>query len=337
MEFIALAAKENDCGRRLDRIARRVFVSQPLSKIYEYIRKGFIRVNRARVEPHTLVAQGDLIECAAFLFENDKNARASLAPSTPRAAANPAGADVLPVLFKNECVLVINKPRGITAHSSTKAPALWHNGAPSVSEWLLAHHGGAESLSFVPSPLHRLDKNTTGILVCSQNRLGAQWFSGALKNRLVQKTYLTLVEGIVNGAQTWEDFLCRENAAPQSAVTRVKPLAWGTLGAKTVTLLELILETGRKHQIRKQSALRGFPLLGDTRYGGSIWKTDSAPSAHTYFLHARSIRFPLNNPPRFPPVITAPLPQDFSRLASLLGWTEGAHTISMASPYEKNL
>jgi 23S rRNA pseudouridine955/2504/2580 synthase len=337
MEFIALAAKENDCGRRLDRIARHVFVSQPLSKIYEYIRKGFIRVNHARAEPQTLVAQGDLIECAAFLFENDRNARASLAPAIPRAAPNPSGAALFPVLFKNECALVINKPRGTVVHSSAKTAALSHNGTLSVSEWLLAHHGGEESLSFAPSPLHRLDKNTTGILVCSQNLLGAQWFSDALKNRLVQKTYLALVEGIVNGAQTWEDFLCRENAAPQSAVTRVKPLAWGTLGAKTVTLLELILETGRKHQIRKQSALHGFPLLGDTRYGGSIWKTDSAPSAHTYFLHAHSMRFPLNNPPHFPPVITAPLPQDFSRFAALLGWREGSHTISMASPYEKNL
>ena len=336
MEFIELAAQENDNRRRLDRIARRVFVSQPLSKIYEYIRKGLIRVNRARAEPHTLVCEGDIIECAAFLFENPQDARARLAGETRlRAAAHAADANAFPVLFKNECVLVINKPRGTAVHARAAADCS-HNGAPSVSEWLKETYAGEQSLSFVPAPLHRLDKDTTGILVCSQNLVGARWFSGALKNRLVEKTYLALVEGCVSGAGTWQDALSRENAPPQTAVTRVKPLAWGTLGKKNVTLLELILETGRKHQIRKQSALHGFPLLGDTRYGGAIFEADGARPPHTYFLHAHRIRFARDNPARLPPLITAPLPKDFSRLAALLGYG-GVHTISMASPYEKNL
>jgi 23S rRNA pseudouridine955/2504/2580 synthase len=327
MEFITLEAQEDDSERRLDRIMRRALPSKPLAKIYECIRKGFIRVNHKRASARTLVVRGDLIECAAFLFET----KSALPPASPKIMS------AIPVLFQNEFVVVVDKPRGIAVHPNSKIPRRANSNTAfnpekeslSVSEWLKAAYGGAESLSFVPSPLHRLDKDTTGILVCSKNLLGARWFSLALKNHLIKKTYLALVEGSARGEQTWEDSLCRQNAPPQTALTRVQPLAWGALGAKTVTLLELTLETGRKRQIRKQSALRGFPLLGDTLHGGSILETGGAP--RTYFLHAISMRFPPCNPLHLPSVITSALPKDFLRLASLLGWKED-QTISMASP-----
>jgi 23S rRNA pseudouridine955/2504/2580 synthase len=292
MEYVFLTAGSDDSGRRLDRIARRVFPGEPLSKIYEHIRKGHIRVNGKIARPRARVYEGDRIECAAFLAQ---------ASGRQEAAPRFSGAEI-GILFENPHLVIINKPRGISSHGGA--------GTLCVSEWVRARRG-AESLSFVPAPLHRLDKHTTGILACSQDLAGARWFSDALKNRLLKKTYLAVVEGNFCGEQTWRDMLPDPN---HEAVTRAKPLASGVIGRCAVTLAEFEIETGRKHQIRKQSAARGFPLLGDTRYGGS-------PVIRPYFLHAREMAFPAGNPLNVPRVITAPLPSDFQNLIAALSMT----------------
>ncbi|GMO54000.1 MAG: RluA family pseudouridine synthase [Treponemataceae bacterium] len=299
MDCIFLTAGKDDSGRRLDRIARRVFPREPLSRIYEHIRKGFIRVNGKISRPDARVREGDCIGYAAFLTRT--SAEREFAPRFACAEID--------ILFENEHLVIINKPRGIFSHLTVRRADIGAK-AFCVSEWIkLRRETARESLSFVPAPLHRLDKDTTGILVCSQDLAGARWFSEALRNRLIRKTYLAVVEGNFHGSQIWRDTMQESGRA---AVTLAKSLAAGVAGGRAVSLAEFEIETGRKHQIRKQSAARGFPLLGDTRYG-----EDSATCG--YFLHAREMAFPADNPLGVPRVIAAPLPDDFQQFLSCAG------------------
>jgi 23S rRNA pseudouridine955/2504/2580 synthase len=300
MDFFLLTAGRGDSGRRLDRIARRIFPGEPLPKIYEYIRKGLVRVNGKTAHPETRIEAGDSIRCAAFLRRG--GAGQGRAEGTGFSAPDISDTADIPVLFKNGELLIVDKPRGILSHGK--------RGEFCVSEWVRAASVESQSLAFVPAPLHRLDKGTSGILVCSQSIEGARWFSLALKNRLIEKKYLALVQGDCPEAE-W-----RDGISGGEARTFVKPLGGGVVGTVRVTLAEFTIATGRKHQIRMQSASRGFPLLGDTRYGGRVF-----PESRAFFLHAYSMRFPKDNPLDIPERITAPLPADFAKIAARLSVT----------------
>jgi 23S rRNA pseudouridine955/2504/2580 synthase len=165
------------------------------------------------------------------------------------------------------------------------------------------------SLSFTSAPLHRLDKQTTGILVCSQSLEGAHWFSSCLLNHKIQKRYLGLAEGKLTSPEDWEDLLDEDGFPPKIAKTRAIPLSQGSYLGKVVTLVEYEIATGRKHQIRAQSVIHGIPLLGDTRYGGArIDETEE------FYLHAWKMGFPPERLTGIPERVTAPLPASYKKM-----------------------
>ena len=95
------------------------------------------------------------------------------------------------------------------------------------------------------------------------------------------------------------------------AVTNAVPVQYGSYKGKPVTLVKYVIETGRTHQIRSQSALHGIPLAGDTAYGGF-----PLPCNQKLFLHALSLKIPADNPVGLPPEITAPVPPEFKTFLS---------------------
>jgi 23S rRNA pseudouridine955/2504/2580 synthase len=153
-----------------------------------------------------------------------------------------------------------------------------------------AYRGRVEpSLSFTPGPLHRLDRNTSGLLVFGKTLVGAREFSRLLREGRIIKIYWAILEGVLEGEETWEDALVRENRITRiagegeggaGALCRIRPLA--VRGGRT--LGEIRLDTGRTHQIRAQAAGRGHPLAGDSKYG--------AREGGGYFLHARQLEIP---------------------------------------------
>jgi 23S rRNA pseudouridine955/2504/2580 synthase len=166
------------------------------------------------------------------------------------------------------------------------------------------------SLSFKPGPLHRLDKPTSGIIVFSTSLAGARSFSALLRSRRIRKTYLALLDGVLDRDETWEDTLVRDKERGKSftmpdtgdknareARTRVYPLAH----TMTATLVKLEIDTGRTHQIRAQAAAHGHPLAGDRKYGGSEQRGG-------FLLHAWMLELP-----EMPRRLLAPLPDNFTR------------------------
>jgi 23S rRNA pseudouridine955/2504/2580 synthase len=318
----------DDGDRRLDRILRKALPNMPLSGIHRLLRKGRVLVNGRPAAAEDRIAAGSIITVPD-----------SVAPPVSRQAPRLSGQHPYPplnILREEADLLVINKPAGLAVH-----------GPASLNDQALAYLAGklSPSLSFRPGPLHRLDKPTSGIIVFSKTLEGARRFSGWIREGRIKKQYLAIVEGAVQGPDFWEDLLVRDGperktrlagegkgenkqagtGAAKTARTRIRPLARGAgtmkagKGEKTYSLILADIETGRTHQIRAQAAARGFPLAGDTNYGGAY-----QPGG--FFLLAWKLELPEGGPgsggtsERRPLTITAPLPERFRlKLEELFG------------------
>ena len=307
MDFTHVTAGQDDDGRRLDTIIRRYLPGQPLSRVYGALRKGLICVDGRRRRQDFRVRAGSDIAIARVLLNEEKHA-----PKTPAA---PLPDDL--VLFRNSDLLILNKPYDLPVQ---KARRDTRSLADMVRDDFAFRRSNGGSLSFRCGPLHRLDRKTTGIVVFSQSLRGAQWFSQAVRAHAVQKKYLALVQNTPDHAQTWEDDVTEKDTPSchfytvsvgengKHAQTTVEPLAAGTFRGIPVTLVECAITTGRKHQIRAQAAAHGFPLLGDTAYGGS-----EIAGTQDFFLHAHRLVIG-ENPLGVPPDIRAAIPDNFAKM-----------------------
>lgn len=206
-------------------------------------------------------------------------------------------------IIKNQYIWIINKPFGLCVQGT-------QDSLDKMIQNEYENSSHKKSLSFKPGPLHRLDKKTTGLLAFSQNLSGARWFSKNIQNHSIQKTYIGIAQGHLNKKVFWSDLInentkkkekksdfktveinCGKPDESKEAHTTASPLIHGTYNGYPITLIRYDIKTGRHHQIRSQSAFHGFPLLGDTAYGGlSLRKNDDL-----FFLHAWELRFPEND------------------------------------------
>ncbi len=306
MNFVHFKAGKDDSGRRFDRIIRRFLSEESISSIYKSLRKGLIKLNGKKCDGSAKVFEDDGIQIADFLVsKNEKASGQNLYKNEKIAKPLPESM----VIFRNEDILILNKPYDIASQGG--------NGKTSLSDMVKSdwefHHQKKDSLSFSPGPLHRLDRKTSGILVFSQSLKGAKYFSEIIKNHTARKIYLGLCQGNLKSKQSWNDEISKTesedsksqkntfktveigagNENSKTAVTHAYPLAHGIFhGAKKteVTLVKYEIETGRTHQIRAQSAKHGFPLLGDTAYGGE--KIDASKYGRDFFLHAAALILP---------------------------------------------
>lgn len=321
MDFTDFSAGKDDDGRRLDRIVRRLLNTDILSPIYKAIRKGLVKVNGAKAKVDTHIHSGDIISVARVLLENKADFSSPIL--APEIEAFQTKKEQFPytILFHNEHILIIDKPYGRTVHGSVDSIE------KAVVRLYTMSDSKQTSLSFKPGPLHRLDGRTTGVLAFSWSLFGAQWFSENIAEHKIKKTYIGIAQGRIKAGEKWVDFITKKHKSAASlstefhtvsvscaadsvsekqAITCAEPLQYGFFCKNPVTIVKYIIETGRTHQIRSQSAIHGFPLLGDTAYGGA-----EIPGKQKLFLHAYSLEIPEKNPLGLPPVITAPLPKPF--------------------------
>jgi 23S rRNA pseudouridine955/2504/2580 synthase len=316
-EGLERIAGPDDAGRRLDKILRVLLEDTSLSAIYTALRKGRILVNGAKVGPELRVAEGDRIFLhsslrTALRTANTFPSRAENARSGKSAgdATLASLADVL--VLATADLIFVNKPRGELSQDAEGEEA----GISSRIRSALSTRSDA-SLSFVPGPLHRLDRNTTGILTFPRSAAGARAFSALVRERKLRKLYLALVDGEAKAETEWRDHITRDESSRMSAISSsgdealafMRPLA----SQKGHSLLLVELRTGLTHQIRVQAASRGLPLSGDAKYGG-------APFSGGYILHAYAIGFREPPFPDVPSFVVAPLPAaSRNRLAGLFG------------------
>ncbi|MBQ0165987.1 MAG: RluA family pseudouridine synthase [Treponema sp.] len=312
MEFVQYRSGMDDEGRRLDKVLRILFPDTPLSNFYSYIRKGLIRINDKKTKQDYHIVCGDMICVARFLNLSRRN------ETTAKTSESLQQQDEIPCVFCNEHILILNKPYDIPVHETGSYKGITLNQIV-----LKKYPGTGNSLAFTPGPLHRLDRKTTGLICFSQSIEGARQFTELLKKHEIRKTYLTIIDGRLTDDLLFSDMLSKaetsdksafytmivtdeKETAPENAkkaITKIHPVASGFYEKKAVTLAEVTIETGRTHQIRSQCASHGYPLFGDSAYGGTRYSC--------LFLHAWKLDIQKPNALGLPGSISSPLPARF--------------------------
>ncbi len=274
---------EDDAGQRLDNLLVRLCKGVPKSHLYQLIRSGQVRVNGRRASPEQRLAAGDRVRIPPIRTAVSVGART--AP-----AARPVE---YPIVLEDEALIAIDKPAGVAVHGGSGV-------ASGVIERLRAARPEARFLELV----HRLDRDTSGLLLVAKKRSALVELQRQLRERETDKHYLAIVAGrwplrTKTLAYPLQRYLTAEGerrvavqAGGREAITRVTGLAHATLGAHALTLVRCKIETGRTHQIRVHLAHAGFPLAGDDKYGDFELNRLLSKSGHKgMFLHAFKLSF----------------------------------------------
>lgn len=316
MDFTDFKTGKNDEGRRLDKVIR-IFLSEVnLSQIYKLIRKGLIKVNNKKTKADYKIQCEDIISIASFLCENkNTNPHTQIKPSENQKTL--ADNQMPKIIFENQHLLIIDKPYDVNVHGDEQSLD------KIISDYYNNNYKNNDnSLSFKTGPLHRLDKKTTGLLAFSLSQEGAKWFTENINNHSIQKKYYSILQGTITNKETWTDFITnendnengfykvsanskKENDNSQEAITIVTPLENLIYKNQPVTFVSIEIKTGRKHQIRSQSALHNHALIGDVTYGSK-----KINESRDFYLCAYELTFP-ENPLNLPEKISIPLPDDF--------------------------
>ncbi len=306
-----LRVDAESAGQRLDNFLLRVLKGVPKSHVYRVISSGEVRLNKGRTSPDSRIKEGDDVRLPPIRLP---------APS----AAPRAPAREFAVLLEDEHLLAINKPAGVAVHGGSGVSS-------GVIEQLRSARPQARFLELV----HRLDKETSGVLLLAKKRSALTHLQDQFRSRLAEKSIGKTYAALVFGA--WPDKLkvldlalhkgldaagerhvrvvAADHADGRRSITLVKvaqrlPGAGGTL-----TLLEVTLKTGRTHQIRVHLASQGHPIVGDPKYGDFARNKAFGREQRfeRMFLHARQLSFA--HPATGERVtLLAPLPADCAAL-----------------------
>ncbi len=312
--MIELTVSADAAGQRLDKFVRRALRDVPLSHVYKMLRTRKVRVNGQRGRAEQVVAEGDRV-----LIRGDEE-RLLAPPSAPAAPA--AGRVPLRVLFEDAHLLAIDKPAGLAAHPGTGIAG------PTVVDAVRAHLRVPPDLppsEFRPSPAHRLDRDTSGVLLVAKTRKAMAGLTAIFtEGHRLRKTYLALAKGKLPRAEGTIDLPLSEHEQTarsralrgvnfQEAVTRYRVLS----AIRDASLVALEIETGRTHQIRRHLQAHGHPVAGDRRYGDFPWNRMARArwGLRRMFLHAW--RLELAHPVGGAPLsLEAPLPEELAAVLS---------------------
>ena len=285
-------------GQRLDNYLLHIAKGVPKSHVYRIVRSGEVRVNRGRVAVDYRLALGDQVRIPPLRIA-----------AQARAAVSPAM--MPPILFEDEHLMAVDKPAGVAAH-----------GGSGVAHGLIERVRAARPHQPFLELVHRLDRETSGILLLAKSRRALVQMHADLREGGIEKRYTTLVKGdwvnqrqhvrlplnkYVNRHGERRVSVDSEGAASHTVVTLLR--RYGNF-----SLLEADLRTGRTHQIRVHLAHLGFPIAGDDKYGDfelnrQLARGGNLPKLTRMFLHAGATGFkhPVTSRPM---ALEAPLPGD---------------------------
>ena len=275
-----LTVGPDGAGQRLDNFLLRLAKGEPQSHVYRIVRSGEVRVNKARASVDRRLVEGDRIRVPPL--------RLAAAPPPPVRAQMP------PVLFEDEHLIAVDKPAGLAAH-----------GGSGIAHGLIEMVRAARPNQPFLELAHRLDRETSGILLLAKTRRALLGLHEQLREGQVDKRYLALVAGDwVNDRQHVRLPLAKRTTA--GGERRVSVDEDEGLAAHTVfnlrhrygpfSLLEAELKTGRTHQIRVHLGHVGFPIVGDGKYGDfelnrRVARGEFGVPLRRMFLHACATRF----------------------------------------------
>ena len=264
---------------RLDRWFKQKVINLPHSLIERIIRQNKIKLNKKRAKSSHRLQTGDLIEVfdISKFKANNNDKKIKYIPQKKELSKYE---DYL--IENNENFIVINKPAGIPVQSGTKS-------FKNITDVLKNSKYFNDSKPFI---VHRLDKETSGILIIAKNRKYAQLFTTLFRIRKIHKTYLALTYGKINKSiKSIRDELTyfeNKKKITQKAISNIKIIK----SNDELSYVELNPITGRKHQLRKQLLNLGNPIIGDDKYFLTNFRK---VKTRNLMLHAYKIKFMINN------------------------------------------
>lgn len=338
-----------NAGQRLNKFLGKYLDLAPQSFLYKMLRKKNIKYNGKKAEGDELLVAGDLVQVymtdetiahfrkdgtvPVFHPVKESGQRDEPGPKKAESEMDSGFPDLLKgieILYEDGDILILNKPAGMLSQKAKPEDF-------TLNERIVGYYRAKPSADplFTPSVCNRLDRNTSGILLAGMSLKGSQMLSSLLKDRSLQKYYLTVVCGRVEQAAAIEGYLVKkashnqvvvskdfESAAKTGAVrpsriqTAYVPLSYGRFRDMEFTLLRVELITGKTHQIRAHLASAGYPIIGDGKYGkksvNAVMKQQFG--LRCQLLHAWELVIPQSD--RMPEGmrIQADLPEEFERI-----------------------
>lgn len=302
---MTLVAAPPDAGKRLDTFLHEKLPEFSRSRLQSWIKEQLVSVDGKTARSSDLIKGTETITVTP----------AALPPLRAQAEDLP-----LKILYEDGDVIVVDKPAGMVVHGGAG-----HHAGTLVNA-LLHHFGTLSSINgdLRPGIVHRLDKETSGVLAVARTDFAHQALAAQFQNRQVEKVYLAFVHGqMARESGTITTPITRDPVrrtrmttklgSGRSAFTEYQVLGQFPAGA----FLRVRIGTGRTHQIRVHLASIGHPILGDRLYGAPA-RVPGLPPLSRFFLHAHRLRF-LSPSTGNPVTVESPLPQDLVNVMALLG------------------
>ena len=326
----------NEEGQRMDKLLKKYLKEASSGFLYKMLRKKNITLNHKKAEGKEILHSGDVI-CIYFSEETlEKFTGKREANSIVEEKANTDFVSTeydkaykllkhISLIYEDEDIILLNKPRGILSQKTDKKDL-------SLNEWMIGYLLKNRQISFEqlqtfrPSICNRLDRNTSGLVICGKSLQGSREMNQWIKERKIEKYYRCFLKGTLTQKMHLKDYIKKDelnNIVHISSIdktgyfpieTKVTPLSYG----KDLTYAEVELITGKSHQIRAHLGSIGYPLLGDEKYGDHHWNENfyklGLPKGQ--LLHAYRIIFPLsdNNHPLSGREFKAPEPFSFEKI-----------------------
>ena len=283
LEVKWLTVDEESAGQRLDNFLIRHLKGVPKTHVYRIIRSGEVRINKGRAAADTRIETNDVVRLPPVRI-SDKVAER---------AARPAPGREFPLLLEDDALMAIDKPAGVAVH-----------GGSGVSFGVIEQLRQARPQAKLLELVHRLDRETSGILLVAKKRSALKHVQDQFRERETGKTYLALVQGswpeklkvidsslhkyLLPDGERRVRVTSNDDPDGMRSITLVK-VAQRLEGC---TLLEVTIKTGRTHQIRVHLASQGHPIAGDDKYGDFEWnKALNKQGLKRMFLHAWRLQF----------------------------------------------
>ncbi|WP_296291240.1 RluA family pseudouridine synthase [Limnohabitans sp.] len=283
---------EESAGQRLDNFLMRELKGVPKTHVYRIIRSGEVRINKGRASAETRLAVGDKVRLPPV----------RVSEKVAEKAAQPAPGREFPVLLEDDSLMAIDKPAGVAVH-----------GGSGVSFGVIEQLRQARPQARLLELVHRLDRDTSGILLVAKKRSALKNLQDQFRERETGKTYLALVQGdwpaklklidlplvkyLLPGKDGMEGER-RVKVTTSEDPDGMRSITWVKVAGRLpgATLLEVTIKTGRTHQIRVHLSSQGHPIAGDDKYGDFEWnrqlhKPAVLPGLNRMFLHAWRLQF----------------------------------------------
>lgn len=323
--MIEFSIDEDVAGLRLDKFLRKKLPDVPVSHLFKMVRTKKIKVNGKRAQPDQDLVAGDVVA----VWGDAKKLISE--PGTPKPVA-PLSMKDFKILFEDDWVLVVDKWSGMAVHTGSGITG------GTLVDYARQYLGPkAERNGFLASPAHRLDRETSGVIIVAKRRPAMVHFTDVFTHGKARKRYVTLVMGkmpkptgtidlpLSEHQQTAES-KARRGVNMQEAITKWKVLQQTSDSA----LLECAIETGRTHQIRRHLAAIGHPVAGDKKYGDFGFNRDAKArwGLKRLFLHSQRLEFPHPDGTGRKILVEAPLPDELVDVLkrAALPWPDAVQT-----------